>query len=187
MDRRWLLLVPSVVLAFVTVPLWLLWPPPPREPVAAWPILVAIGLAVAAGLLAGGWVLERLSPSFASVSRRLEHLLLRLRLPVWASVVAAALTGVVEEVFFRGWLLPVVGVWGQAAVFMLLHPAGRRGWAYTAYTGVAGLAFGLVTIATGSLTSAVVAHVAVNLHGFVTGSRADASGGVAPAPRDERG
>jgi uncharacterized protein len=169
-DRRWLLIAPSLVLMLLVVPLWVLWPPPTAVARFAWPTLVLLGLATGALLLALAALLERSNASFRHASRRLEHLVRGLRLDPSAAAGLALVTGVAEEVFFRGWLLHVAGLWGQAAVFMLLHPAGRRGWAYTVFTGFAGLVFGLLTLATGSLVSAVVAHVAVNLHGFVSGA-----------------
>ena len=170
MDRRWLLIAPSLVLMLLVVPLWLLWPPPPAAPRASLPTLVLLGLGAGALLLGLGVLLERYVASFRHASRRLEQLVRNLRLDPGAAAGIALVTGVAEEVFFRGWLLHVAGLWGQAAVFMLLHPAGRRGWAYTAFTGFAGLVFGMLTLATGSLVSAIVAHVAVNLHGFVSGA-----------------
>jgi uncharacterized protein len=171
-NRRALLLAPSLVLALFSVPLWLVWPPPATQPSWSWPVLVLLGLATAALLLGAAWALERTSPSFRHASRRLEGLVRSLRLAPSTAAGLALVTGVVEEVFFRGWLLHVAGLWGQAALFMLLHPAGRRGWAYTAFTGFAALVFGGLTLATGSLTSAIVAHVAVNFHGFASASLA---------------
>jgi uncharacterized protein len=186
MDRRWLLIAPSAVLLLLSAPLWMLWPPPALAPRASWPVLVLLGLATGAVLLGLAWVLERRSASFAHASRRLESMVRRLRLAPGMAAGVALVTGVAEEVFFRGWLLHVAGLWGQAAVFMLLHPAGRRGWAYTAFTGFAGLAFGALTLATGSLLSALVAHVGVNLHGFVSAARMTRSQPGAPraAPRE---
>jgi uncharacterized protein len=178
-DRRALVLLPSAVLVLLTLVGWTLWPPPPAEPRWPWPLLLALGAAVGGLLLAGAALLERVNPSFRHASHRLERLVRELRLAPSAAVLVALVTGVVEELFFRGWLLHVLGLWGQALVFMLLHPAGRRAWAYTAYTGVAGVVFGLLTLQTGSILAAVVAHVTVNLHGFVSVSR----GGPAPAGR----
>ena len=169
MDRRVVLLVPSLALLLLTAVGWWLWPPPPLEPRLAWPWLVALGLGSGAALLLAAWLLERTLPSFRHTSRRLERLVRDLRLPPWAAFGAALLSGVSEELFFRGWLLPTGGLWLQALIFMALHPAGRSGWSYTLFTGVAGLVFGLLTLASGSLWPALIAHVAVNLHGFTLG------------------
>ncbi len=184
MDGRWIILAPSALLVLLTVPLWLLYPPPAAEARASLPVLVLLGLATAVALLGAAALLERVSPSFRSTSRRLERLVRDLRLGRRAGAGLALATGVAEELFFRGWLLHVLGLWGQALLFMALHPAGRRGWAYTLFTGVAGLVFGALTLATGSVVSALVAHVAVNAHGFASVTRPrDRTGGGAP-PRD---
>lgn len=171
MDRRLALTLPSLVLLALTAVGWWLWPPAASEPRLPWYGLIGAGLAAALALLAGAALLERTVPSFARTSRRLERLVRDLRLSPGAALAAALLSGVSEELFFRGWLLPTIGVWWQALLFMALHPAGRSGWAYTAYTGVAGVAFGALTLATGSLWPALIAHVAVNLHGFSLGGR----------------
>ncbi len=178
MDRRLALLLPSLTLLLLTALGWTLWPPPKTEPRLAWPWLIVIGVATGATLLAGATLLERTVPSFRRTSRRLERLVRDLRLPRGGALLAALVSGVSEELFFRGWLLPSAGLWWQALVFMLLHPAGRAGWSYTLYTGVAGLAFGAVTVATGSLWPALIAHVGVNLHGF--SSVAPDGGGTDP-------
>lgn len=169
MDRRALLLLPSLALLLLTALGWWLWPPAPLTPRVAWYASVALGVAAAAALLAAAWLLERTLPSFRRTSRRLERLVRDLRLPPWAALLAALASGVSEELFFRGWLLPTGGLWLQALVFMALHPAGRSGWSYTLFTGVAGLLFGALTLYSGSLWPALIAHVAVNLHGFTLG------------------
>ena len=171
MDRRLALLLPSLVLLLLSAVGWGLWPPPIREARLAWPGLVAVGIATGALLLAGAWLLERTVPGFRRTSKRLERLVRDLHLPPGGALLAALVSGVSEELFFRGWLLPTAGLWWQALAFMLLHPAGRSGWSYTVYTGVAGLVFGAVTLATGSLWPALIAHVGVNLHGFSIGGR----------------
>ena len=187
MDRRLALLLPSLVLLLLTAVGWQLWPPPAREARLPWPGLVAVGIATGALLLAGAWLMERAVPGFRRTSKRLERLVRDLRLPPGGALLAALVSGVSEELFFRGWLLPTAGLWWQALAFMLLHPAGRSGLSYTAYTGVAGLVFGAVTLATGSLWPALIAHVGVNLHGFSLGGRrprpsaAPRSGGAAHA------
>lgn len=181
MDRRFVLLAPSLALLLLSALGWWLWPPPPLEPRLAWPALVVLGLVSGAALLAAAWLLERTLPSFRRTSRRLERLVRDLRLPPWAALLAALASGVSEELFFRGWLLPTGGLWLQALVFMALHPAGRSGWSYTLFTGAAGLLFGVLTLASGSLWPALVAHVAVNLHGFSLGGEAWRRRALTPA------
>jgi uncharacterized protein len=170
-DRRVLVALPSLVLLALLVPLWWRWPPPPLEARLGLVGLVAAGLATALALLAVAAGLERSNASFRTTSARLERLVRSLRLHPALALALALLTGVVEELFFRGWLMPHVGLVVQAALFMLLHPAGRSGWMYTLFTGFAGLVFGALVLATGSLVPALVAHVAVNAHGLTVRGR----------------
>ncbi len=90
-----------------------------------------------------------------------------------ALLLLALLSGVAEEVFFRGLLQTLLyakfGAWGlllQALLFALLHPAPRKAFAYTLYTGVAGLLLGLAYLLTGSLIPGIMAHVLHNARGF---------------------
>ncbi len=90
-----------------------------------------------------------------------------------ALLLLALLSGVAEEVFFRGFLqsllllkLGTPAVLLQAFLFALLHPAPKAAWAYTLYTGVAGLLFGLAYLLTGSLLPGILAHTLHNARGF---------------------
>lgn len=163
--RRYLLFLPSLLLGFIGA-IWLYVRPFPHEASVG----VAGGLAVAllldVSLLGGAWVLEKTSSSFRYASRLMERALSRISLSVPMIFLLAAVSSVAEEVFFRGALMPLIGVWGQALLFGLMHPATRRGWAYTAFTFVAGLAFGYATLLTGTLWPAILAHFAINFQGF---------------------
>lgn len=164
MTSRYLLFAPSLAIGLLGA-LWLaLWPFPYTAKLA-WPWLLLTGLLLAGSLLAGAWLLGRL-PSFRWASGRLERLLRRLRLRPLEVLLLAALSALAEELFFRAALLPLVGVWPQAVLFGLLHPAGRRGWSYTLYTFAAGALFGYATLLTGSLWPALLAHALVNFHGL---------------------
>jgi membrane protease YdiL (CAAX protease family) len=165
--RRYLVFAPSLALGLLGA-LWLTWRPLQLEADAGPLAIVAVGAGVAAALLAGAWLLEQVLPSFRYASQLLERALRQTPITWPLAVVLAALTAVSEELFFRGALLSLIGVWGQAAVFGLMHPAPLKAWSYTAYTFVAGLAFGYATLYTGSLWAAILAHFAVNLHGFLT-------------------
>ncbi len=75
----------------------------------------------------------------------------------------AVLSGVAEELFFRGALMPLVGFWVSSALFGLLHIGpGRRFAPWTAWAVAMGLAFGAIYWLTGELVGCVVAHVLVN-------------------------
>lgn len=168
--RRLLLFAPSLLLGVIGGA-WLWWRPAGYEARVGAPAMLLAGALLAAALLTGAWLLEKWLPSFRYASRMMERALARLPLGPALALTLAAATAVSEELFFRGALQssfasPTLGVWVQAALFGLLHPATRRGWSYTAYTFVAGLAFGYVTVWAGSLWPALLAHFAVNLQGF---------------------
>lgn len=169
--RTFLLFAPSLLTGFLGGA-WLLWRPLELG-ASAGPLAVSfVAAGLAGGLLGGAWCLEKLLPSFRTASQLLERALSRLPMSLPLAFTFAALTSVSEELFFRGALLSLigaswVGVWGQALVFGLMHPAPLEGWSYTVYTFVAGLAFGYVTLLTGSLWAAISAHFVVNLYGFL--------------------
>jgi len=78
-------------------------------------------------------------------------------------VVLAVASSVGEEMFFRGALLPAVGLVASSAVFTLLHigPKARHlPWTLSSFG--AGLLFGAMFLWTGDLTGPVLAHFLVN-------------------------
>jgi hypothetical protein len=78
-------------------------------------------------------------------------------------IVLAVASSVGEEMFFRGALLPVVGLVGSSLVFTLLHigPKARHlPWTLSSFG--AGLLFGALFLWTGDLTGCVLAHFLVN-------------------------
>src|SRR6476620_9362904 len=78
-------------------------------------------------------------------------------------LVLAVASSVGEEMFFRGALLPAIGLLGSSAIFALLHigPQARH-LQWTARSFVVGLLFGAMFQWTGDLTGPVVAHFLVN-------------------------
>jgi membrane protease YdiL (CAAX protease family) len=86
------------------------------------------------------------------------------------SLVLAAASSLGEEIFFRGALLPAVGLLWSNVVFALLHigpvrgrePGGPRYLPWTVSSFVAGVMFGQLFLWSGDLTGAVVAHFTVN-------------------------
>ncbi len=144
------------------------------------------GLALALGLLLALALLEeafrRLFPSSFPEAERLHRTLGQALRQAGASpsllLLLALLSGVAEEVFFRGLLQSLLvawlGPWGvflQALVFALLHPAPKRAFAYPLYTGLAGVLFGLAYLLTGSLFPGILAHFLHNARGFYEISR----------------
>jgi len=81
--------------------------------------------------------------------------------PVGAFLVAAA-SGLVEEVYFRGWLQPRIGLLGQALVFTAAH-LNYLHVGETIAVFVLALLFGLLFRATKNLWAPIGAHFAFNL------------------------
>ncbi len=163
---RYLVFAPSLLFGLLGA-LWLLYRPLRLEADAGPLTVLLVAAALILGLLGGAWGLEKLLPSFRFASKLLERALAGFTISLPLAFALAAVTSLSEELFFRGALLPLVGVWGQALLFGLLHPAPLKGWSYTAYTFVAGLAFGYATLYTGSLWAALLAHFFINLQGFL--------------------
>jgi membrane protease YdiL (CAAX protease family) len=68
-----------------------------------------------------------------------------------------------EELFFRGAMQPSLGLWPTTLLFALLHvPPRFQHWPWTLMAGLLGLAFGYLTLWSGSILGAVVAHFVVN-------------------------
>jgi hypothetical protein len=165
MQRYWLLL-PSLLTGLWGV-VWLWFRPFPFELRVSYPVMLLVTVLLVAGLLGLAYLLERTLPSFQAASRLLERALASIKLSLPLAFVLAALSAISEELFFRAALLPLIGVWGQALVFGLMHSAPRKAWSYTVFTFFAGLAFGYATVFTGSLWPAILAHFGVNLQGFL--------------------
>jgi membrane protease YdiL (CAAX protease family) len=69
-----------------------------------------------------------------------------------------------EELFFRGALLPVVGLLPSSVLFALMHV--RAQWRFLPWTVMAfimGLAMGLMYVTLGDLGAPIVAHFIINL------------------------
>ncbi len=164
--RRYFPFLPSLLTGLLGA-VWLLFYPVAYGPRAGLLTLGLVALALTVGLLGGAWVLERTLASFRYASGLLERALAQLRPTRLEATLFAALTATAEELFFRGALQGLIGVWGQALVFGLLHPMPRRGWSYTLYAALSGLAFGFAATFTGSLWPGLIAHFLINLQGLL--------------------
>lgn len=151
--------------------IWVVLDPPELPSSPGVGVIVLTAALLAAILLAGAYLLEATLPSFRHAARLLERALARLELSPPLALVLAAATAAGEELFFRGGLMQLLGLWGQAVVFGLLHPVSRKGWAYGFYGVLAGAALGYGALLTGTLWTPVLAHFVVNLHGLVGARR----------------
>ncbi len=123
---------------------------------------IALGVVVAGATIAS----TRALVSRAEWARELHgHLRPVVRTADDATLCFMALaSGVGEELFFRGFLTPLLGVWLSSLAFGLLHQVrGRARWAWAGWAAIMGLAFALMFKLTGNLTGPIVAHVGVNV------------------------
>lgn len=164
--RRYIIFLPSLGLGLLGA-IWLFFRPFPYELKASVVGLLLTAVALVVMLLSSAWILEKTLPSFRYASGLLEQALSQFNITLPFAFALAALSSLAEEIFFRGALMPLLGVWGQAIVFGLLHPMPRRAWIYMVFTFVAGLCFGYATLFTGSLIPAILAHFVINLQGFL--------------------
>jgi membrane protease YdiL (CAAX protease family) len=122
---------------------------------------LGIGVPLGAATIAATRVLVR-----RAVWARALHAALRPAVPGvgdLALFAVAAASATVEEVFFRGLLLPLTGVVASSVVFGALHQTGGRArWGWMAWATIMGLFFGTIFAMTGSLAGPVVAHAAIN-------------------------
>jgi membrane protease YdiL (CAAX protease family) len=84
-----------------------------------------------------------------------------------AIIAPALIAPMVEEIFFRGLVLPAIGAnWlgiiGSAIIFSAMHLVSGFHWLTAATTFIAGIAFGALTVRTGRLGASVTAHIVYN-------------------------
>jgi len=77
--------------------------------------------------------------------------------------VVALASGIGEEVFFRGAMLPVTGLVVSSLIFAGVHTGpDRRYLSWTVFSFAVGVGLGWIVVVTGSLVGAIVAHVLIN-------------------------
>ncbi|MEW5849776.1 MAG: CPBP family intramembrane glutamic endopeptidase [Myxococcota bacterium] len=126
-------------------------------------ILLRLGAGVAAGgMLAAAWLA---AARFSPTARRVDALLVGVVGPIGGSdaLILALLSGLAEEVLFRGAIQPAAGLGTASVLFTLAHlPPHRDLWPWTISAGVMGLGFGLATLATQDVLFAVATHTTIN-------------------------
>lgn len=126
-----------------------------------WWIDLGLGVAAAAVLLGAWWLLARRLAAGRELERRIGELLGPLATD--EAVALAFLSGVAEELFFRG---AVQGSWGwvwATLLFAVLHTGpGLSFRLWTAFAVVAGGLFGGLMLWRGNLLAPMVAHFLVN-------------------------
>lgn len=127
-----------------------------------------LGLTFGAGIV---WISQRLVDKWRWKPALRMHVGLRQLLGVVDApmgsgeiLVLALTSAIAEEVFFRGWLLPAIGLIPSSLIFGALHYAPRtRGmWIWIPMAIGMGLVFGLMFKTFGTLTAPALAHFVIN-------------------------
>jgi uncharacterized protein len=135
------------------------------------------GLGAGGALAAAGQAVTR----WTAWGRRFERLLARLMQPlhVGDALLLALLSGLAEELVFRGLALPYLGLVASSLLFGIAHLIPRRGlWPWSVWAAGAGGVLGWTALETGGLLAPIVAHVLVNALGLLllAGGRKEADG-----------
>lgn len=80
----------------------------------------------------------------------------------------AVASGFGEELFFRGLLVPTIGVIGSSLLFGAIHQTpGKARFIWATWAALMGLVFALIFRLTGSLAGPIAAHIAINAANLV--------------------
>jgi uncharacterized protein len=123
---------------------------------------LVLGVAFAAAIVVGTRVLVENAGWAKKLHRDLKPMTVGLDAP--GILVIALLSGVAEELVFRGLLQPWLGVVPQALLFGVVHAqlSGPSRWVWVTWASVVGLALGVMFALTGSLLGPVLAHALIN-------------------------
>ena len=124
---------------------------------------VSIGLAFAMAVV---WI-SVLSRRLFDQVRRGEYDIKEVvgNLSFFQILVIASLSGITEELLFRGVLQPAIGIWGASALFGIVHPPPTRNlFFYPIVAAVIGLGLWGIFLLTGeSIVAPMIAHVSTHL------------------------
>ncbi len=87
-------------------------------------------------------------------------------LTTWQIVVVSVAAGIGEELFFRGWLQPMVGLPMASVAFGLAHVAGARMLAFGVWAAGMGVVLGGLALATGGVLASMTAHACYDVLAF---------------------
>jgi membrane protease YdiL (CAAX protease family) len=138
----------------------------PMVPLRWQPEHAAIGAGIGIGVALLSSLIYEVWESYRIAAQEYLEMVLKPLEPVdliWLGL----LPGLSEEMLFRGVALPALGMNGIAlvitsVVFGALHMASAKHLSYTVWAIAVGMMLGAVTMYTGNLLSAVIAHILTN-------------------------
>jgi hypothetical protein len=120
-----------------------------------------LGIGCGMGVAAASWVMVRLSRPAQLLEREFGMLLGSQS--VWEIAALAVLSGLAEEIAFRGALQQMVGLWMASVIFAAAHPPlNSRLAAWPVFAFLVGLLMGFELEWTGSLWAPVLTHIVIN-------------------------
>lgn len=130
-------------------------------PGPGWALHLAVTCALAIGVhWTSRWASRRFR-SFRAGARDVHRLLGNLTAPQIALV--ALVSGVGEEILFRGYLLNETDLWISSVIFGLIHIPPNKKWLYwPAFAAVLGVLLGWLYLWTGSLLYPILLHAGIN-------------------------
>ena len=157
--------VAGAILILDQSPLWL-----PDAPAVSLLTKVVLGAGVGIAVFVLDQLAERFLPLFNRMGEALRNLLGELSMT--QVLMLAAFSAVGEEVFFRGFLLPWVGLIASSILFGALHIApDRRLWPWPILATAMGFAFGWLFEYTGDVLAPILAHFTINYFGVMVLAR----------------
>ncbi|MCR5661936.1 MAG: CPBP family intramembrane metalloprotease [bacterium] len=87
--------------------------------------------------------------------------------PISSCITLALVSGICEEAFFRGILLPEAGTLISCLIFGAMHTGDRRLIKSAVWAGLAGWLFAFIYMKTGSLALPIAVHAANNFTSFL--------------------
>lgn len=134
-------------------------------------ISIACGILTGTGLAISGYGFYKFSKKIKFLSTTVE-LFENLLAPVFRNlnpidiIFLSLISSLIEEIFFRGLLLPATGIIISSIAFGLLHLPGARYWIYAFWATFSGIILGYLFIVTNTLWCPIIAHMVNNIIGM---------------------
>ena len=169
----WMALIPQFILLIISM-VWICILPKDNVSVYLKFDLKALGEGVLTGigLATAGYGFYKLSQkvkSLSDIAELFEKVLAPMftNLKITDAIALSLVSGFSEEVFFRGLLLPKLGIILSSISFGLLHMPGKKFWIYTLWATLSGALFGWLFLLSHSLWLPISAHAVNNIIGMI--------------------
>jgi len=130
-------------------------------------LLIAIIVCGTGLLVCSAYLIDSFSEDLKELRKMIEELLTDMSIGL--AFLLAALSGVGEELLFRGGIQPFIGLYATSLLFGIIHigPNGRMNL-WTAWCVFAGLVLGWIYQSVGTLWPVILIHFFVNFSSFLS-------------------